>query len=145
MLSIMVEKSKHICILPILAKCVNVTTNFELGVSNMAHSVFALVNFSNVNRQPKHVVLGLFQTTQIGGQTFPTKFHSFIIWVEEQEYYLCERWRFNFYTMTLCLKYKKISTYVQALDMHVPRLVTMLLMKKKVCNVCLHQFSNLLN
>jgi hypothetical protein len=79
MLSIMVEKSKHICILHILAKCVNVTTNFELGVSNMAHSLFALVNFSNVNGQPKHAVLGLFQTTQIGGQTFPTKFHSFII------------------------------------------------------------------
>jgi hypothetical protein len=45
----------------------------------MAHSVFALVNFSNVNGQPKHAVLGLFQTTQIGGQTFPTKFHFFII------------------------------------------------------------------
>lgn len=77
MLSIMVEKSKHICILPILAKCVNVTTNFELGVSNMAHSVFALVNFSNVNGQPKHVVLGLFQTTQIGGSNIPDKVSLF--------------------------------------------------------------------
>jgi hypothetical protein len=100
MLSIMVEKWKHICILPRLAKCVYVTTNFDVGVSNVAHSVFALVNFSNVNGQPKHVALGLFQTTQIGGQTFPTRFHSFVIWVE-QESYLCERWRFNLYAMTL--------------------------------------------
>ncbi len=75
----MVEKSKHICILPMLAKCVYVTTNFDLGVSNVEHSVFALVNISNVNGQTKHAALGLFQTTQIGGQTFPTRFHSFII------------------------------------------------------------------
>jgi len=81
----MVEKSKHICILPMLAKCVYVTTNFDLEVSNLVHSVFALVNISNVNGQPKHVALGLFQTTQIGCQTFLTKFHSFIIQVEEQD------------------------------------------------------------
>jgi hypothetical protein len=40
MLSIMVEKSKHICLLPMLAKCVYVPTNFDLRVSNVAHSVF---------------------------------------------------------------------------------------------------------
>jgi hypothetical protein len=33
--------------------------------------------------------------------SFPTKFHSFIIWVGEQESYLCEQWRFNLYAMTL--------------------------------------------
>jgi hypothetical protein len=39
------------------------------------------------------------------------------------------------WSIVMCLEYKTHFN-IQALDMYVPRLVTMLLMKKKVCNVC---------
>jgi hypothetical protein len=46
------------------------TTNFDLWMSKGVYDVFALViNFLGNDWQPKHITIGLFETTKTNGQT----------------------------------------------------------------------------
>jgi hypothetical protein len=64
------EKTKRLYILPTLAKHHYTITSFDLWVSKVKHDIFALVtNFLIVDWQSKHITLGLFEATNINGQT----------------------------------------------------------------------------
>jgi len=64
------EKTKQLYVLPTLAKHHSTTTSFDLWVSKVKHDIFALViNFVIVDWQPKYITLGLFEATNISGQT----------------------------------------------------------------------------
>jgi len=65
MLLNLIKKAKQTCVLLVLAKCVFVTTIFDLWMSKEAHDVFALVlNFLEKNWMFKHIIIDLFQASK---------------------------------------------------------------------------------
>ncbi len=55
---------KQVYVLPKLGDCISIS--LDLWMSKGAHNTFALViNFLGFDRQPKHVIIGLFEATKI--------------------------------------------------------------------------------
>jgi hypothetical protein len=74
-----VEKTKFLYVLPPLFECLFATITFSLQISMGAHDVFALVvNFINIDWQPKHVTIMLFKATKITDQTKVLKLQAFM-------------------------------------------------------------------
>jgi hypothetical protein len=63
---------KQAYVLPKLGDCI-FATSFDLWMSKGAHDIFALViNFLGSDQHPKHVIIGLFETTKITSQALVT-------------------------------------------------------------------------
>jgi len=62
----LVEKTNQLYVLPSLTECYTTITSFDLWMNKGAHDVFALVlNFLGSNWQPKYIIVGLFEATNI--------------------------------------------------------------------------------
>jgi hypothetical protein len=69
-----VEKTKSLYVLLTLFDYLSSTTTFDLWMLMGVHDVFTLVvNFINVDWQPKQVTIGLFEATEISSQTMAVK------------------------------------------------------------------------
>ncbi len=63
------EKTKQKHVLPKLKQCYFATTNFDLWMLEKEHGVFDLViNFLSEEWQPQHIVIRLFEASEIIGQ-----------------------------------------------------------------------------
>jgi hypothetical protein len=60
-----VEKTKQLYVLPTLAECYFATPNYDFWMFKRAYDAFALVIKFWGNDWPKHVTIGLFETTTI--------------------------------------------------------------------------------
>jgi hypothetical protein len=61
----LVVKINQLYVLLNLIECYATITSFDLWMNKGAHDVFALVvNFLGFNWQPKHIIIGLFETTK---------------------------------------------------------------------------------
>jgi hypothetical protein len=61
----LVEKKRKLFVLPQLVKCLLIIVNFDLWMFKRAHDIFTLVvNFLDVNWQPKQVTIGLFEASK---------------------------------------------------------------------------------
>ncbi len=61
-------ETKQKYVLPKLVECYSIIS-FGLWMSNGEHDIFALViNFLKVDWQPKHITIGLFETSEITKQ-----------------------------------------------------------------------------
>jgi len=64
-----VEKTNELYVLLALAECYSIIVSFDLWMFKGANDVFALVIiFLSNDRQPKHVIISLFEKTKITGQ-----------------------------------------------------------------------------
>jgi hypothetical protein len=73
-LSNLVGKTKSLYVLLSLFDYLSNTTTFDLWMLMGVHDVFALVvNFINVDWQPKQVTIGLFEATEITNEAMVVK------------------------------------------------------------------------
>jgi hypothetical protein len=84
---------KQVYVLPKLGDYIS-TRSFDLWMSKGTHNIFALViNFLGFDRQPKHVIIRLFEATKIINQALATNLTKLFdqYGLKKKTYCICER------------------------------------------------------